>query len=86
MMGLSFGILSGAHDYRIRRRDIYSPHLPKSFDGIRLVQISDIHAGSFFNKIAVKGGVDIINQEKGDIVLFTGDLVNNQSDEVINHI
>lgn len=81
MMGLSFGILSGAHDYRIRRRDIYSPHLPKSFDGIRLVQISDIHAGSFFNKIAVKGGVDIINQEKGDIVLFTGDLVNNQSDE-----
>ena len=81
MMGLSFGILSGAHDYRIRRRDIYSPHLPKSFDGIRLVQISDIHTGSFFNKIAVKGGVDIINQEKGDIVLFTGDLVNNQSDE-----
>jgi predicted MPP superfamily phosphohydrolase len=81
MMGLSFGILSGAHDYRIRRRDIYSPRLPKSFDGIRLVQISDIHTGSFFNKIAVKGGVDIINQEKGDIVLFTGDFVNNQSDE-----
>ena len=57
------------------------PIYQKSFDGIRLVQISDIHAGSFFNKIAVKGGVDIINQEKGDIVLFTGDLVNNQSDE-----
>ncbi len=81
MMGLSFGILSGAHDYRVRRRDIYSPHLPKSFDGIRLVQISDIHTGSFFNKTAVRGGVDLINQERGDMVLFTGDFVNNQSDE-----
>jgi predicted MPP superfamily phosphohydrolase len=81
MMGLSFGILSGAHDYRVRRRDVYSPHLPKAFDGIRLVQISDIHTGSFFNKTAVRGGVDLINQERGDMVLFTGDFVNNQSDE-----
>jgi predicted MPP superfamily phosphohydrolase len=81
MMGLSFGILSGAHDYRVRRRDIYSSHLPKAFDGIRLVQISDIHTGSFFNKTAVRGGVDLINQERGDMVLFTGDFVNNQSDE-----
>ncbi len=81
MMGLLFGISSGAHDYRIRRRNIYSPHLPKAFDGIRLIQISDIHTGSFFNKTAVRGGVDIINQERGDIVLFTGDFVNNQSDE-----
>ncbi len=81
MMGLSFGILSGAHDYRVRRRDIYSPHLPKCFDGIRLVQISDIHTGSFFNKTAVRRGVDLINQERGDMVLFTGDFVNNQSDE-----
>ena len=81
IMGLLFGILSGAHDYRIRRRNIYSPHLPKAFDGIRLIQISDIHTGSFFNKTAVRGGVDIINQERGDIVLFTGDFVNNQSDE-----
>ena len=81
MMGLSFGILSGAHDYRVRRRDVYSPHLPKAFDGIRLVQISDIHTGSFFNKTAVRGGVDLINQERGDMILFTGDFVNNQSDE-----
>jgi predicted MPP superfamily phosphohydrolase len=65
----------------VRRRDVYSPHLPKAFDGIRLVQISDIHTGSFFNKTAVRGGVDLINQERGDMVLFTGDFVNNQSDE-----
>jgi len=76
-----FGILSGAHDYRVRKRVIYSKNLPKAFDGIRIVQISDIHTGSFFNKTAVAGGVDLINQQKGDIVFFTGDLVNNQSDE-----
>ncbi len=77
----SWGILSGAHDYRVRKRIVYSPNLPKAFDGIRLAQISDIHTGSFFNKTAVSGGVDLINQQKPDIVFFTGDLVNNQSDE-----
>lgn len=78
---LSFGILSGAHDYRIRKKVLSFPNLPKAFDGIRIVQISDIHTGSFFNKTAVAGGVDIINQQKPDLVLFTGDLVNNESSE-----
>lgn len=77
----SFGILSGAHDYRVRNRRIISKNVPKAFDGFRIVQVSDIHTGSFFNKTAVSGGVDLINQQKGDIVFFTGDLVNNQSEE-----
>ncbi len=77
----SFGIISGAHDYRVRKRIITSKKLPKVFDGFRLVQISDIHTGSFFNKTAVAGGVDLINQQKADIVFFTGDLVNNMSEE-----
>ncbi|XOV94371.1 MAG: metallophosphoesterase [Bacteroidota bacterium] len=77
----SFGIISGAHDYRVRKKTLHLKNLPKSFDGIRVVQISDIHTGSFFNKKAVEGGVDIINAQKADVVFFTGDLVNNQSDE-----
>lgn len=77
----SFGIISGAHDYRVRRKQILSKNLPAPFDGLRVVQISDIHTGSFFNKTAVAGGVDIINEQKADIVFFTGDLVNYQSDE-----
>ncbi len=77
----SFGILSGAHDYRVRRRTISLRNLPKAFDGIRVVQISDIHTGSFFNRKAVAGGVDLINDQKADIVFFTGDLVNDQSSE-----
>lgn len=82
----SFGILSGAHDYRVRKRIITSSNLPKAFDGIRIVQISDIHTGSFFNKKAVAGGVDLINAQKPDIVMFTGDLVNNESDEAVPYL
>lgn len=77
----SFGIISGAHDYRVRTRKIVSANLPKAFDGLRIVQISDIHTGSFFNKTAVAGGVDLINAQKADLIFFTGDLVNNQSEE-----
>ncbi len=77
----SFGIISGAHDYRIRRKTLGFKDLPRQFDGIRIAQISDIHTGSFFNKTAVKGGVDMLLDQKPDLVFFTGDLVNNQSDE-----
>ena len=50
---LAFGIISGAHDYRVRRKTVYLPNLPKSFDGMKIGQLSDIHSGSFFNKTAV---------------------------------
>jgi uncharacterized protein len=83
---MAYGILSGAHDYRIRRKTIYLSNLPKSFDGIRIGQLSDIHSGSFFNKTAVKGGVEMFLKEKPDIIFFTGDLVNNQTDEVKDYI
>src|SRR5690606_1975570 len=53
---MTFGIVSGAHDYRVRRRSVYLPHLPQAFDGMRIAQLSDIHSGSFFNKKAVMGG------------------------------
>ena len=83
---LSFGIFSSAHDYRVRKKTIYFDNLPKAFDGIRIGQISDIHTGSFFNKTAVVGGVDMLNFEKPDIVFFTGDLVNNKSEEAKDYL
>ncbi len=86
LLAMSYGILSGAHDYRIRRKKIVLPDLPKEFDGIRLAQLSDIHTGSFFNKTAVKGGVEMLMNEKPDVVFFTGDLVNNESKEVEEYI
>ena len=79
---MSYGILSGAYDYRVRRKTVYLKNLPASFDGIRIAQLSDIHSGSFFNKTAVQGGVDLLLSEKPDLVLFTGDLVNDRADEM----
>ena len=81
-LAMSFGIISGAHDYRIRRKRIALKNLPKAFDGIKVAQISDIHAGSFFNKIAVQGGIDMLRGEKPDLIFFTGDLVNTSASEV----
>jgi predicted MPP superfamily phosphohydrolase len=83
---MTYGIISGAHDYRIRRKIIYLPNLPKSFDGIKIGQLSDIHSGSFFSKTAVKGGVEMMLNEKPDLLFFTGDLVNNETSEVAEYI
>jgi uncharacterized protein len=82
MGAFAYGIISGAHDYRIRRVTVNLPNLPKSFDGVRIGQVSDIHSGSFWNKTAVQGGVEMLLKEKTDIIFFTGDLVNNQTSEV----
>ncbi|MGB3466676.1 MAG: metallophosphoesterase [Cyclobacteriaceae bacterium] len=86
ILTMSFGIISGAYDYRVRRRTVYFPDLPKEFDGIKVIQLSDIHSGSFYNKTAVKGGVDLAMAEKPDIICFTGDLVNDQSKEVEDYV
>ncbi|MEQ1587681.1 MAG: metallophosphoesterase [Cyclobacteriaceae bacterium] len=83
---MAYGIISGAHDYRVRRVSLKLPNLPKSFDGVRIAQVSDIHSGSFFNKTAVKGGVEMVMKEKPDMIFFTGDLVNNEADEVKEYI
>jgi predicted MPP superfamily phosphohydrolase len=79
---MSYGIISGAHDYRVRRVKVKLPHLPSAFHGLRIGQLSDIHSGSFFNKTAVKRGVEMLLREKPDIIFFTGDLVNNTADEL----
>ncbi|MGM9509823.1 metallophosphoesterase [Larkinella sp. GY13] len=86
LVAFTYGIVSGAHDYRIRRIRLSLKNLPSGFDGIKIAQLSDIHSGSFFNKVAVKGGVDMLLLEKPDVVFFTGDLVNNTADEVENYI
>ncbi len=82
LTSLSWGIISGAYDYQVRRVNLVLPNLPKAFDGITMAQISDIHSGSFYNKTAVKGGVELLMGEKPDFVFFTGDLVNNLTNEV----
>lgn len=82
LTSLSWGIVSGAYDYRVNRVKLILPNLPNAFDGITMAQISDVHSGSFYNKTAVKGGLDMLLAEKPDFVFFTGDLVNNLSNEM----
>jgi len=79
---LSWGIAVGGYDYQVRRQKLYLPNLPKAFHGLKIGQISDIHSGSFYNKTAVQGGVDMLLAEKPDVIFFTGDLVNNQANEM----
>lgn len=86
LTALTMGIISGAHDYRVVRRMIYLPNLPKAFDGLRIGQISDIHAGTLFNRTAIQGGVDLLLAEKPDLIFFTGDLVNYYSREIKPYI
>lgn len=79
---MSFGIISGAYDYRVRTKQVFLKNLPKQFDGFKVCQISDIHSGSFYNKTAVQGGVDLLLAEKPDVVFFTGDLINDIAEEI----
>lgn len=79
---LTWGIVSGAYDYQVKRQTLYFPNLPKEFDGIKLGQLSDIHSGSFYNKKAVEGGVNLLLKEKPDFIFFTGDLVNGKTSEM----
>ncbi len=80
---LLYGMYRGRYNYKVLSYVLEYDDLPEAFDGFKITQISDIHSGSFDNPKKVKYGVDLINKQKSDIVLFTGDLVNNKSEEVL---
>jgi predicted MPP superfamily phosphohydrolase len=83
-----YGILRGKYAYRVIKHNLYFEDLPSAFDGFKLVQISDVHAGSLNNPKAVQKGIDLINTQQADLFVFTGDLVNNKAEEIkpyINH-
>lgn len=73
---------SNKYNYQVKRIRLVFPNLPVSFRGFKLVHISDIHSGSFQNKKAVNHGINLILQENPDIILFTGDLVNDRAREM----
>ena len=73
---------SNKYDYHIRRIRLRFSSLPSAFRGLKIVQVSDIHCGSFDNREKVEKGVEMILKEKPDVIFFTGDLVNNRSDEM----
>jgi predicted MPP superfamily phosphohydrolase len=70
------------YNYSVKRHRLSYGNLPAAFKGLRILQISDIHSGSFTDPIAVQKGVDRIQQLNPDIILFTGDLVNDRAVEM----
>ncbi|MCJ0742954.1 metallophosphoesterase [Pedobacter montanisoli] len=86
LMALTGGFISGAYDYQVRHQKLRLPHLPNAFNGLKIAQISDIHSGSFYNKVAVSGGVDLLLAEKPDLIFFTGDLVNDFAAEATDYL
>lgn len=82
---LLYGMYKGKYNYKVLKYVLEFEDLPKAFDGYQITQISDIHSGSFdleYSKAKIDYGVDLINQQKSNLILFTGDLVNNKAVEM----
>ncbi len=88
--GTLFGTLlygfGNKYNYQLKNIKLSFANLPAAFKGLKLVHISDIHSGSFQNKAAVKKGIDLIMAQKPDLVLFTGDLVNDRHEEMNEYL
>ncbi len=80
-VSLIYGVLRNPYRYRLFRERVRVAQLPEALEGLKIVQISDIHSGSFLHKEPVRNAVDLINAQEPDLVFFTGDLVNNKADE-----
>ncbi|WP_207435225.1 metallophosphoesterase [Sabulibacter ruber] len=79
---LIWGMVKGAYSYQVKRVTLRFPNLPPAFDGFRLLQITDMHSGSFHSSKPLEEAVALINKQAADVVVFTGDIVNNVASEV----
>lgn len=77
-----YGMAKGAFDYTIHRSRVVLPKLPAAFHGLKIVQISDIHSGSFVSTTPLETAVKMVMAQKPDVIFFTGDLVNDRAEEV----
>ncbi|MEO5889709.1 MAG: metallophosphoesterase [Ferruginibacter sp.] len=88
--GSLFGTLiygfGNKYKYDIKRVQLSYNNLPEGFKGLKILHISDIHSGSFTDKKAVNHGVQEILKENADIILFTGDLVNDKANEMDDYL
>ncbi len=85
-LSLIYGMAFNAYNYKFRRMKLILSDLPASFDGFKIVQVSDIHTGSFLSTDPLAHAVNLINEQKPDVVFFTGDLVNYRHTEALNYV
>jgi len=81
-MGLVYGMTKGKYNYKVIRQTLFFSDLPDAFDGFTITQISDVHSGSFDNPEKINYAIDLVNQQKTDMILFTGDIVNTHAKEM----
>ncbi|WP_445710229.1 metallophosphoesterase [Flavobacterium sp.] len=79
---LLYGMTIGKYNFKVIKRTLFFPDLPGDFDGTTITHISDIHSGSFDNHEKIEYAIDLINEQKSDLVLFTGDIVNTHAKEM----
>ncbi len=84
-VGLVYG-MRNRYRYKLTRVKLSLKDLPDEFKGLKIIQISDVHSGSFDDPAAVTEGVEAIMNEKPDLILFTGDLVNDRANEIVPYI
>lgn len=77
---------SNKYNYQLKKIKLHFPNLPPGLKGMRIVQFSDVHSGSFTNKKAVERGVKMIMDQRADLIVFTGDLVNDLSTEMKDYM
>ncbi|MDQ1150556.1 putative MPP superfamily phosphohydrolase [Sphingobacterium zeae] len=77
-----FGLTRGRYFYRVREEILSFPDLPVAFNGFKITQLSDIHSGSLSDRRRVRKGIELANAQNSDLILFTGDLVNNRASEM----
>ncbi|MCH3883377.1 metallophosphoesterase [Tenacibaculum aquimarinum] len=82
LASLLYGIFKGKYNYKVLKYQLTFKDLPEAFNGFTISHITDIHSGSFDNKEKIEYAVDLINQQKSDILFFTGDIVNNFASEM----
>ncbi len=82
---LIIGMMRGKYEYQVREVVIKIKKLPEAFTGFRVLQISDLHTGSFIDTAPLQKAVEMINSLNADVIFFTGDLVNNKHDELTPH-
>lgn len=81
-----YGITKGKYDFTVRKVTLKFPDLPQAFHGFRFTQVSDVHSGSFDDIEQVKAGIAMIQDQKPDMMLFTGDFVNERAEEADPYI
>ncbi|PXX25882.1 metallophosphoesterase [Arenibacter sp. ARW7G5Y1] len=80
---LLYGMVKGKYNFKVLKYDLEFDDLPSSFEGYQITQISDVHSGSFDNREKIEYAIDLINRQKSDVLLFTGDMVNNMAEEML---